>query len=252
MLFCTLIGPANRLRERVPRAHVTHVRDVLGAVGIVEIEQRSLRVHVGAAEARGMLRIAFNLGRTEQVAFDQNRRRVAVERKRGRVVHRAAGNDVLRLLHVRHDLGESASWCSRSCRPAPARRPWSSGIRGARTNRATRKRPWGIRGAASPGILRCRRVLPGCASTRGRWSARVPPSRAARSSWLRFPGQTSGPPCFVFCSSMFIFGECSSRFPSLPLPVAGIATGDVLHGTHFILLLYGRRRARSDPCRSCR
>src|SRR5882762_545762 len=47
-------------------------------------------------------------------------------------------------------------------------RPSLLGIRGARRNRPTRRRPWGTRDAALPGTRGCRRALPGCASIPGR------------------------------------------------------------------------------------
>ena len=40
------------------------------------------------------------------MALDQNRRGVSAERKRGRVVLGTAGNDIFRLPHIRHDLGD--------------------------------------------------------------------------------------------------------------------------------------------------
>ena len=77
---------------------------VLHAVGIVEVEQRRLREHIGRAEAGRVRRVAFNLGRPSFVALDEQAGRAATERHRGCVEQRPAGNDVLRLAGVGKNL----------------------------------------------------------------------------------------------------------------------------------------------------
>ncbi len=103
--FLHVHGAADGFHKTIPRTNVSQVGDVLSPVGIVEIENRSLRVNVGAAETGRVLRIALNFCGTEQMAFNQNRRGVTSERERGRVEHRPARNEVFRLPHIRHDLG---------------------------------------------------------------------------------------------------------------------------------------------------
>src|SRR6266403_4244460 len=55
-----------------------------------------------------------------------------------------------------------------------------------------------------------------------------------RSSCLRFPGQTSGPPCCLLFSSIFSSVAKLLANPTA-LPVAGVAAGDVIYRTHFVL-----------------
>src|SRR4029077_19275099 len=76
----------------------------LGAIGIVEIEDRRLREDVGGAEAGGVIGVALDLGWPPHVAFDQNRLRVAAKRNRAREEERATRNDVLGLFDVRNDF----------------------------------------------------------------------------------------------------------------------------------------------------
>ena len=95
---------AHRADERRPRENFSHVRQRAHAIGIVKIEQRRLREHVGRAEARGMRRVAFNLRRPSFVAFDEQPGRAAAEGHRGGVKQRPAWNDVFGLAHVRKNL----------------------------------------------------------------------------------------------------------------------------------------------------
>ncbi len=48
--------------------------------------------------------VAFNLGGTAQMAFDQQRIRISAERERGGVIHRNARNELLWLADVRDDF----------------------------------------------------------------------------------------------------------------------------------------------------
>ena len=89
--------------KRRPRIHVPVLRDGLRAVGIVHAKQRGLREDVSSAQARRMLVVAFDLRRPPQVAFHQHGTRVSAQRHGRRVKLRPPRNDVLGLLHVRHD-----------------------------------------------------------------------------------------------------------------------------------------------------
>ena len=75
--FLGVHGTAQGFRQSIPGADIAEIGDVLRAVRIVEIENRCLRVNVRAAKARRMLRIAFNFGRPEHVALDQDGRSVS-------------------------------------------------------------------------------------------------------------------------------------------------------------------------------
>ena len=66
--FCEFSGPCEAAVQRAPGADVAQVQHVLRAVGVVQIENRSLRKNVGPAQARLMIWIAFNLDRTVLVA----------------------------------------------------------------------------------------------------------------------------------------------------------------------------------------
>ena len=103
----TLLGGQRRLRGRqevAPRPHFTAKRDGLRAIGIVQIENRGLREAVGAAKARRVLGIAFDLGRPPHVALDEHRVRVTAVSDRARKEERTPGNDVFRLPDVGNDL----------------------------------------------------------------------------------------------------------------------------------------------------
>src|SRR5712671_5302024 len=60
---------------------------------------------------------------------------------------------------------------------------------------------------------------------------------ACRSSCLRFPGQTSGPPCCLLFSSIFLLWR-KLLANSLTLPMAGVATRNVPDRANFVLLFY--------------
>ena len=82
------------------------MNDVLGAVGIVHVENGSLREYVGAALARRMFVVAFDLRRTIHVAFNQQRSRISAEGESGGVKKRPPGNDIFGLFDVRDDRFE--------------------------------------------------------------------------------------------------------------------------------------------------
>jgi len=90
--------------EGVPGADLAELGDRRGAVRIVEVEDRSLDHRVGAAAARRMLLVAFDLGRPAHVALAQHAEAVALVRRGGGEEERLAGDDVLGLAHVGDDL----------------------------------------------------------------------------------------------------------------------------------------------------
>ncbi len=73
---------------------------MLRAVGIVEIEQRALRIRIGPAVVVRVLGIAVDLDGPELVALYQQRHRAGRERVRRGKVHRLAQNQVFRRLDV--------------------------------------------------------------------------------------------------------------------------------------------------------
>ena len=91
---CALLRRERLLRggeELPPRPDLPAMRDRLGAVGIVEVEDLGLRERVGGAEAGRMIGVSFDLGRTPHVAFDQHGLRVTAVDHRARVEQRTAG-----------------------------------------------------------------------------------------------------------------------------------------------------------------
>ena len=126
---------AHRADERRPRENLSHVRERLHAIGIVEIEQRGLREHVGRTEARRVRWVAFDLGRPPFVAFDER------DRSRGRRAsspsqRTAAGQArCLRAGARTEGSARPAGACSPPCRRAPATHPSASGTTAARPHR---------------------------------------------------------------------------------------------------------------------
>ncbi len=90
--------------ERGPRENLSHIGQRLHAIGVVEIEQGSLREDVGRAEARRVRRVAFDFCRPPFVALDEESCRAAAECHRRREVQRPAGHDAFGLPHVRKNL----------------------------------------------------------------------------------------------------------------------------------------------------
>jgi hypothetical protein len=95
-----------RRLERAPGARALELEDRLRAVGIVERQDRGLGDRVGRAEARGVLRVAFDLRRPPHVALGEHRLEIAEHRHRRGEEQRPAGEDLLRLLDVGDDLLE--------------------------------------------------------------------------------------------------------------------------------------------------
>ena len=94
----------NGPQKRRPRPDLADPGERLRAVRIVEAEHARLREDVGRAEAAGMLRIAFDLGRPSFVAFDEKTGGDAAKRHCGRKEKWLARDDLFRLADVRHDL----------------------------------------------------------------------------------------------------------------------------------------------------
>ncbi len=94
----------HRSDEGGPSAYVSAEGHRLGAVRVVEAQNRGLRQGIGGPEACGMLRIAFNLGRPPHVALDQDRHGHTADRNRAGKVERPPGHQFFRLAHVGHEL----------------------------------------------------------------------------------------------------------------------------------------------------
>src|SRR3546814_10260015 len=75
----------------------------LSAIRIPDVEHRCLCEHIGAAETRGVLRIAFDLGRSAFMTFDQNAVGVAVDTDGAGVKLRLADTELLGSHAHRHD-----------------------------------------------------------------------------------------------------------------------------------------------------
>jgi hypothetical protein len=79
-----VLKPGRQVREKsVPCADLAGAREGLGAVRIVERQDRRLGEHVGGAAAGGMVGIAFHLDRTAFVALDDQSHAVASRLHRG-------------------------------------------------------------------------------------------------------------------------------------------------------------------------
>src|SRR5205823_8174502 len=89
--------------ELAPRADLAELVDDLGAVWIVEAEDRGLHLRVARAEAGGVVGVALDLRRAAHVRFRKDAAGDAAERHRRREEDRLAGDEVLRLLHVRDE-----------------------------------------------------------------------------------------------------------------------------------------------------
>ena len=79
------------------------------AVRIVQVENRGLGESVGAATARGMIRVAFDLGRTTVMALDENAEGVAAAVDGRGVVIRDAGDHLLGRAGVGDELLDRAT-----------------------------------------------------------------------------------------------------------------------------------------------
>ena len=75
----------------------------MGAVRIIQVQNRRLGVQIGSTLACDMLLVAFDLRRAVHVAFDQHRGRIATEFECSRVKQRTSGNEFLRLPDVGND-----------------------------------------------------------------------------------------------------------------------------------------------------
>ena len=98
-----LEGELDRREERAPRANLSALGQRLRPVGVVDVEDEALREDVGAAEARGVERVAFDLRRPPLVALRHDAPRVAAVDLRRRVEERLAGHELLGSLDVRID-----------------------------------------------------------------------------------------------------------------------------------------------------
>src|SRR6202022_4997317 len=90
---------AHGVYQGAPGAHIPEIGDGLRTVGIVHAQNRSLGENIRAAQARRMPVVAFNLGRTIEVALHQNRAGVSAEGERASEKNRATWTPFLRLAY---------------------------------------------------------------------------------------------------------------------------------------------------------
>ncbi len=181
-------------------------------------EKRRLRKDVGAAQARGMLVVTFNLGGTSEVTLHQNRARISAQCRRGRVEHRDGRARLLPAASRKERWVRAAAWCSPSYQPSPGTRP--------STCRKPRRETESTHSEAPFGNSRCsiswNSGVPASSSRlrqySGPWVCAICASTVARSSFL--PGQTASPFVLCFASSIFYVGG------SLPPIYPGLTTDD--------------------------
>ena len=94
---------ADRGDERAPRSNLAELHNRLRAIGVVQRQQRRLRVEIGRAKASRMIGVAFGLRGASFVAFDQQARGDAAERHGRREEQRTAGDFFFGLANVRDD-----------------------------------------------------------------------------------------------------------------------------------------------------
>src|SRR5262245_13041929 len=87
-----------------PSLNLSGLRDRLCAIGIVKIQDGSLREHVGRAEARRMVGIPFDFRQPSFIALDQQADRVRPKRHRHSIKLWLAEDHSIRLLDVRNDV----------------------------------------------------------------------------------------------------------------------------------------------------
>src|SRR5438445_3411894 len=95
--------PANRIQKIAPGANIAQVGDCLRAVRIVQPQDRSLRKDVRSAQARRMLRIAFDFCRTVEMTLNQYRTGVTAQRERRGKEQGPPWDDFFWLANVRDD-----------------------------------------------------------------------------------------------------------------------------------------------------
>src|SRR6185369_3865374 len=78
-------------QELAPRAYPAAFHDGLRAVGIVQRKNRGLVEGTRSTEAGWMVGVAFDLRRPAEVAFDQDARRVAPQRRASGEILRFSG-----------------------------------------------------------------------------------------------------------------------------------------------------------------
>ncbi len=104
-----------------PSAHVAEIRDLLSAVGIVEIHQARLRMDTAGPQTGGMVRISFHFGRTPKMALDNDALCDTVHRSSSGIIFGLAWNHIFWRLHIRQIV--SAGWRVQPVRPARASEP---------------------------------------------------------------------------------------------------------------------------------
>src|ERR1051325_9004964 len=94
----------DRSEERGPGCNLAKVRKSLGAIGIIQTENRGLRKQISRATACRMIFVAFDLCRSTFVAFDDQSCGKSSQRHRGGEIGWPSGNEFFRLSDVRRDV----------------------------------------------------------------------------------------------------------------------------------------------------
>src|SRR5262249_45954713 len=93
-----------RGEKSIPGTDSSRVFDDLRPIGVVHSQYRRLSGCIRRTETSGMIGIAFDLGWPSFMTLDQNSGAGSIHWKRGSKKQRPAGDDLLRLIHIRHDL----------------------------------------------------------------------------------------------------------------------------------------------------
>jgi hypothetical protein len=91
------LSSSQRLDEFPPALRLPLLQDPLRPRRIVEREDRCLLEEPRRAQARGMIRVSFDLGRSSLVALDQKTRGVTPQSHRRRIVLGHARSDLRRV-----------------------------------------------------------------------------------------------------------------------------------------------------------
>ena len=188
---------ADDAQEVGPRPNFAEVRDRARPIGIVEVENRRLREHIGGAAAARVIGVALDLGRPPLVALDEQPGADAAEGHRRRVVKRPARHDLLGLPDVWDDL--LGGLARAGGHPGEPERGAHELEKGSPLNRIGDRFD-----------LRRELVVAAAPGTRDRLPARRASARTPFGASARFGGLRAGCPGARFRMSRFIGGTWSS------------------------------------------
>src|SRR5262249_1219103 len=94
----------DRGEESIPGTDSSGISNDLGTIGVVHSQYRRLSERVRCPQTSRMIGIGFDLGWAAFMTSHSNSSTGAAYRKRGRKKQWPARYDLLRLIHVRHDL----------------------------------------------------------------------------------------------------------------------------------------------------